>query len=291
MRHRPYEPWLYMSPALFFLSVFMILPILILLLLSFYEWDIFAGNGRFIGISNYINMIADTGFHNSIRNTLIYAAGTIIPGIAAALFLAVLVNKKLIGSSFYRTAIFLPVIVSLAAAGTIWLWIYDYQNGFLNFIISKFGLSKVDWLGNPDMALFSIIIVTLWKRIGYNMVIYIAGLQLIPQQEYEAAQIDGADSVAQFRYITWPNLLPATTFIFIINIIYSFRDFTQIYVMTQGGPIGRTTTVVYYIYETAFQDFKIGYAAAVSMLLLLVVLAVTYVKINYFSPEEEKGIL
>lgn len=245
-----------------------------------------SGIYSFTGLSNYLGMLKDPNFYNALGNTVIYVLGTVPLGMAAALLIAVIINRKIRAFSFYRTAIFMPVIVSLAATGIIWLWIYDYQNGILNHILVEIGLGKVNWLGNPDIALFSVMSVTLWKRIGYNMVIFFAGLQVIPTQLYEAAKIDGARAGSQFKYVTWPNLLPTTSFVLIINLIFAFRDFSQIYVMTRGGPIGSTTTLVYYIYETAFNEFNIGYAAAVSMVLFVLVMILTYVQINYFSAKE-----
>ncbi|MFW6134332.1 MAG: carbohydrate ABC transporter permease [Elusimicrobiota bacterium] len=287
MKRKPFEPLIYLSPGMFFLAIFILLPIFFLLVLSFFDWNMFTGEYSFIGIKNYADMITNSEFYNACINTAIYVLGTVPAGMAAALFIAVLINRKIRWFAIYRTSIFLPVIVSLAASGIIWLWIYNYRSGILNHLLLKIGLSKVDWLGDPGMALFSVILVTLWKRIGYNMVIFFAGLQVIPTQLYEAAKIDGAKAVNQFRYVTWPNLLPTTSFVLVINVFFAFRDFSQIYVMTRGGPMGRTTTLVYYMYELAFKEFSIGRAASVAMILFAVVMLVTYLKIKYIDEKIE----
>lgn len=277
--------YLYLAPGLFFLTIFIVIPIIFLFLLSFFKWDMFSGDSSFAGFTNYLDMLNNPAFYNALKNTFIYVAGILIPSIIIPLLLAIAVNQRIRGAVIYRTSIFLPVVVSLAASGIIWLWILDHKRGILNHLLVTFGFDKVDWLGNPSLALPSVILVTLWKRIGYNMVIFFAGLQVIPSELYEAARMDGAKFFSQFRYITWPNLLPATSFVIVINLIFSFRDFSQVYVMTRGGPMGRTTTLVYHIYESAFSEFNIGYAAAVSMVLFLLVLAITYLKICYFEED------
>ncbi len=283
MRRKSYEPFLYLTPGVFFLAFFIVLPVLFLLVLSFFRWDMLSGAISFAGLENYSEMFKDPALYNALKNTVLYVAGVVPAGMAIALFIAVQLKGKLRTYSIYRTSIFMPVIVSLAASGVIWLWIYDYRSGILNHLLSRIGISQINWLGNPDTALISVIIVTLWQRIGYNMVIFFAGLQVIPEQLYEAAMIDGAKASGQFRYVTWPNLLPTTSFVLVINLIFAFRDFDQIYVMTRGGPMSRTTTLVYHIYETAFAEFNIGMAAAVTMILFLIVMAVTYLYLNYMG--------
>jgi len=286
---KKFEPLLYLFPALVFLVVFILVPVVFLFVLSFCDWDMISGSSSFVGFSNYVSMFKSGEFHNAVKNTVIYVLGVVPVGMAISLLIAVILDQKLRLVPFYRTSIFLPVILSLAATGIIWLWIYDYENGILNHLLKNCGIGRVDWLGKPELALYSVILVTLWKRIGYNMVIFFAGLQVIPDELYEAAKIDGAGKLAQFKYVTWPNLLPATSFVLVINLIFAFRDFAQIYVMTRGGPMGQTTTLVYYIYETAFGEFDMGGAAAASMILFAVVLLLTYIKINFLSSEEAKA--
>ncbi|MGM0442182.1 MAG: carbohydrate ABC transporter permease [Elusimicrobiota bacterium] len=288
-RRKSFAAYFYLTPGLFFLTIFIILPVLSLFVLSFFKWDIFSGGQiTFTGFENYIRLFKDPGFYNALKNTFLYVLGTVPAGMAGGLLLAVLINNRTRGNTFYRTCLFLPFIVSLAATGIVWLWLYDYQGGILNHFLLQGGLDKVNWLGDPDLALGSIIGVTLWRRIGYNMVIFLAGLQIIPGQLYAAAKIDGAGALAQFKYITWPHLLPTASFVLIINLIFAFRDFSQIYIMTGGGPMGRTTTLVYYIYEMAFQESNICYGAAISTVLFLIVITITWVKVKYFSPEENK---
>ncbi|MGM0568986.1 MAG: carbohydrate ABC transporter permease [Elusimicrobiota bacterium] len=283
MKRKPYEPFLYLSPGILLLLVFIVIPILFLFALSFFKWDMLSGNYSFAGLENYLQMFRDPRFINAARNTLIYVAGVIPVGMGLALFIAVLVNNKMKAFAAYRTSIFIPVIVSLAAGGVIWLWLYDYRSGIINYILTQTGISRINWLGNPDTALLSVIIVTLWQRIGYNMVIFFAGLQVIPKHLYEAAKVDGAKSFSQFRYVTWPNLLPTTSFVLVINLIFAFRDFDQIYVMTRGGPMRATTTLVYHIYETAFAEFNAGMAASATMVLFVAVLIITYLYLNFLG--------
>ncbi len=286
MRHKPLEPYLYLSPGVFCLVLFIVIPVIFLLILSFFRWDMMSGVYSFAGLRNYIEMLKDPVFFQAARNTAIYAAGVIPVSMAVALAIAALVNEKLKIFSIYRSSIFIPVIVSLAASGVIWLWIYDYRSGILNHLLAGLGISRINWLGNPDTALLSVIIVTLWQRIGYNMVVFFAGLQVIPRNLYEAAMIDGANGLKRFRYITWPNLLPTTSFILVINLIFAFRDFDQIYVMTRGGPMRATTTLVYHIYETAFAEFNIGMAAAATMVLFVIVMAATWFYLRFFGEKE-----
>jgi ABC-type sugar transport system permease subunit len=287
MRHKPLEPWAFLAPALLFLFIFIAVPVFFLLILSAGEWDVFAGKYSFTGLSNYLRILREPAFYRSFLNTAVFVFFTVAAGLAAALFLAVMLSEDMLGFSFYRTSIFIPVVVSLAAAGIIWSWMFDYQSGILNFLLNKIGRSSIDWLGDPDVALYSIIAVTLWKRIGYNMVIFLAGLKVIPEHLYDAAKIDGAGTIERFRYVTWPNLIPTTSFILVINLIFSFRDFAHIYVMTRGGPMGRTSTLVYYIYENAFTEYDIGYAAAVSIVLFIIVMGISALNIRYFGKYEK----
>ncbi len=245
-----------------------------------------SGVYSFAGLKNYIEMLSDPVFFQAARNTAVYAAGVVPLSMAIGLIIAALVNEKIKIFSIYRSSVFIPVIVSLAASGVIWLWIYDYRSGILNHILAGAGISRINWLGSPDTALLSVIIVTLWQRIGYNMVIFFAGLQVIPRNLYEAAMIDGANGLKRFRYVTWPNLLPTTSFVLVINLIFAFRDFDQIYVMTRGGPMRATTTLVYHIYETAFSEFNIGMAAAATMVLFSIVMAATWFYLRFFGEKE-----
>ncbi len=287
-RRKSFTAYFYLTPGMFFIFTFIIIPILALFALSFFEWDIFGGGQiTFTGLDNYARLVKDSSFYNALKNTFLYVLMVVPPGVAGGLFLAVLIDRRKRGQNFYRTCIFLPFIISLAATGIIWLWLYDYQGGILNHYLIQLGFDKIDWLGNPKLALGSVAGVTLWRRIGYNMIIFFAGLQLIPDQLYEAAKLDGAGAWAQFKYIIWPNILPTASFVIIINLIFAFRDFSQIYIMTRGGPLGKTTTLVYYIYETAFNEANISYAAAVSTVLFLLVITATWLKIKYYSPEEK----
>lgn len=283
MRTSPKEVIIYLGPGLLTLTLFILVPLFSIFMISFINWDVFSGIYKFAAFDNYRAMINNPMFYTALNNTIIYVTATVLISMAFALFIAVIVNKQSKYLSFYRISIFSPVIISLAASGIIWTWIYDYNNGILNRLFSYIGISGINWLGNPKTALLSVITMTIWKRTGYNMVIFLAGLQVIPKQLYEAARIDGANEINQFKYVTWPNLMPTTFFIFVTNLIFSFRDFAHIHVMTGGGPLGKTTTLVYYIYESAFKEFELGHAAAASVILFIFVIIVTFLKIRYMK--------
>jgi len=196
-----------------------------------------------------------------------------------SLFFASLLDKKIRGLRFFRAIYFAPVVTSMVAVSAIWLWFYDPQFGLFNYIFKQLGLSPLKWLYDPNWAMLSIIIMSVWKGLGYNIVIFLAGLQNIPESYYEAAEIDGASNWEKFKYITLPLLSPVTYFVILISIINSFKVFTQISVMTpRGGPLYSTGVMVFYIYQQAFEGYKIGRASAAAMILFLGVLAITFVQ-------------
>jgi multiple sugar transport system permease protein len=192
-----------------------------------------------------------------------------------ALLFAVALNQRIRGIVFYRTAYFLPVISSTVAISLIWEWLYEPQYGLLNYVLGFLGIHGIQWLGDPNTAMPSIMIVSIWRDLGFNMVIFLAGLQAVPQELHEAAAIDGAGSFERFRFVTLPMLSPTIFFVIVLSIIGSFKVFDQAYVMTQGGPLNATTTVVYYIFTQAFQWFHMGYAAALGYVLFAIILAFT----------------
>ena len=266
---------LLITPSLLFLLAFVVVPILAALYFSFTKYDLLQPP-HWIGLANYVNLFSDDRFRHSIVNTLLFAVGTIPTGTALALLFALLVDRKLRGIVFFRAAYYLPVVTSFVAASMIWLWLYDPQFGILNELLGAVGLPTSEWLQSPRTALLSIIIFSIWKNIGYNMMIYLAGLQGIPQQLYEAAQIDGAGPWSRFWAITFPLLSPTTFFVVVVWFIGALQMFIQVLVLTQGGPLDSTLTVVYLIYSNAFEYLKMGYASAMSFVLLLFIAAVTY---------------
>lgn len=277
--------WLYLAPALILLSIFVFYPTVRLFCDSFYSWD-GMGERTFIGFQNYRMLIEDDEFWQTVKNTFVFIVGSVPTGMAISLVMALLIQKHLIGRDIFRTIFFAPVVTSLVAAGLVFVWLLNYDFGVLNLMLEKVGVSKMPWLVNDKYAMLSVIVMTIWKDAGYNMILFLAGLNNISENYYEAARIDGAGSWQMFWKITWPLLMPTTFFILVVRIIFSFRTFEQIYAMTKGGPVGSTTVFVYYIYEKAFKYFEMGYASAAAIVLLLIVLALTYIQFKVVKNEK-----
>jgi multiple sugar transport system permease protein len=242
------------------------------------------GEPTFIGLANYEFLFTAEDFWQAMWNTLYFSVGSIPTGMAIALFIAILLNRPLRGLAIYRTAFFLPTITSLVAVSVVWLWIYHPDVGLMNYALSLLGLPGARWLNEPRSAMPALIILGIWRGLGYNVIIYLAGLQNIPQHLYEAAKMDGANRWQLFRHVTWPLLTPTTFFILIIAVINSFQSFTQIHVMTQGGPLGTTTVIVYYLYQQAFQQFNMGYGSAIAVVLFAIILVLTLIQVKVLGP-------
>jgi multiple sugar transport system permease protein len=277
--------WLYLAPAIILLSIFVFYPTLRLFFDSFYSWDGMSER-TYVGIQNYRMLIEDDEFRQTVKNSFIFIIGSVPTGMAISLVMALLIQKHLIGQGIFRTIFFAPVVTSLVAAGLVFVWLLNYDFGVLNMMLEKLGLAKVPWLVDDKYAMLSVIIMTIWKDAGYNMILFLAGLNNISESYYEAARIDGAGSWKIFWKITWPLLMPTTFFILVVRIIFSFRTFEQIYAMTKGGPVGSTTVFVYYIYEKAFKYFEMGYASAAAIALLLIVLVLTYIQFKFVKHEK-----
>ncbi len=277
MKYKWYIPLLFILPALLGLFVFRIGPILTAFGMAFTDWSPF-GSPHFIGLENFVYLFEEgSEFYNIVKNTLLYSL-MFVPGVmGSALFLAVLVNQKLQGIKFFRVLFFTPVITSAVAIGIVWKWIFGTDLGAINAILrGVFQISDPpSWMNERAYALLIVAFVYIFKRVGYYMIIYLAGLQDIPGSFKEAAAIDGANRWQIFRRITFPLLTPTSFFILIIAIIDSFKNFEIIYTMTRGGPGLASTTLSYYIYQQAFLVFQLGYASAVALILLLVVGIIT----------------
>ncbi len=273
-------------PSIIVVGVFIIYPIAFSQYLSYHRWSILAREKPFVGFGNYIDMFQTPAFWNAMKNTFIYAAGVVPFGAAASLGLAVLLNRKIAFSSFFRTTYFLPVITSTIAISIVWLWLYDSNNGFFNMLLRQVGLQPIPWLVSSRYALTSIIIMTIWKNAGYHMIILLAGLQAIPDSYYEAASIDGARPWQLFRYITWPLIIPTLLFVLITNTIFTFQAFGQIFTMTGGGPARSTTTIVYYLYQRGFEFQQMGFASAVSWVIFFILLVLTLLQLKIGKMKE-----
>ncbi|AUC60779.1 ABC-type multiple sugar uptake system permease component [Cyanobacterium sp. HL-69] len=269
-------PWLFLSPALILLTIFLFIPILYLIYLSFTNGSLTAT--KWIGLNNYKRLIIDSDFTQIIINTIYFSVTSIIPSILIPLLLAVLLNQKIILRSFFRTSYFIPSITSLVAMGLGFRWLFQ-NNGPVNQLLQQINLTPIPWLNSPLWAMPVVILFSTWRQIGFNLVVFLAGLQAIPKSRYEAAELDGADSWAKFLYITLPGLKPTLIFCSITTAIFTFRSFEQIYVMTNGGPANSTNILAYYIYQEAFRQFNFGYAAAATSILLLIAFFLVYIQI------------
>lgn len=274
---------LFLSPTLIIFSLFILFPVFFSFYLSFQKWNMFSGDATFVGLDNYIRMFQSEEFWLVLKNTAVYTFGTIPLNMALSLWVAYILNKKIIGKKFLRTAFFAPVVISPVAAAVIWRWLYDPNFGLVNYFINILGFDSVNWLNDPTAAMFALIIVGVWKTFGINMVLFSAGLQGIPESYYEAADLDGASKWSKFWHITVPLLSPTTFFIMIMSMISSFQVFDIVYVLTSGGPLGSTKVLVFNVYEYAFKFFEMGYASAISYFLFAILFVLTMAQVRYMK--------
>jgi multiple sugar transport system permease protein len=275
--------WFFLSPALVLIGIFFFLPVAASLLLSVTDFDIYGVADplatRFVGFRNYSRLLATPDFWNALKNTLYFAFVGGPLTIAVSLGAALLLNSKLVRfKGLFRTIYFTPFVTTLVAVAIVWRYLYHTQYGLFNFVLGKFGVSPIDWLGDPHWAMPAIILMAVWKSFGYNMLIFIAGLQAIPEELYDAAEIDGASTSRQFFSITLPMLTPTLVFVGVVTMIGYFQLFAEPYVMTQGGPLRSTTSVVLLMYEEGFRWWRMGYAAAIAFVLFIVILLATLVQ-------------
>ncbi len=273
--------YLFILPSFIHLIVFAAIPLFWSLYLSFHKWSIISRSKPWVGLRNYIWVFTDGDFWNAMKNTIIFAGVGVPLGMTVSLIIALVMNQKLKGVTWFRTIFFLPVIVSMVAIAIVWTWIYDPDFGLLNYFLSWFHIPGVNWLGDPRWALYALIIVNTWKGAGYQMVIFLAGLQGIPETYYEAARIDGASNWRCFWNITLPLLRPTTFFLAITSVIGSLQAFTIVYAMTEGGPLKSTDMVGYHIYQSAFERFTMGYASAQAYVLFAVIFVITLIQVRY----------
>lgn len=280
------QPYLWIAPALLVFFIFTLLPMLVGFGLSFVSWD-GINPLRVVGLQNYLDVFRDAEFWQAIIHNVIYAVGTVAGKISLALALAVLLNRALPGRAIFRTVLFLPVVLSFVVVGLLWNWIYDYNFGLVNGLLSflHLGALRQDWLGNSSLALGALIIVDIWKWFGFHMVINLAGLQSIPNELYEAARIDGASGWDCFWRVTLPLLQPITAINVTLATLGAFNVFDLVYVMTEGGPANATNVATLDIYIKAFQFYHFGYAAAMSFVLLALVSAVSLTLLRLMRQE------
>jgi multiple sugar transport system permease protein len=285
MRRRANPAWLFVAPALAAIALFLFVPVFASLLLSFTDFDIYAvaalRNLRFVGFANYQTLLAEPLFWQALRNTLYFVAVGGPLSVAASLAAALLVNARLARCRpLFRTAFFLPVVTTLVAIAVVWRYLYHPRIGVINQLLAGFGVAPIDWLGDPRWAMPAIVLMSIWKNFGFNMIIFVAGLQAIPERLYEAASLDGAGPWRQFRYVTLPMLAPTALFVAVMTMIGGFQLFAEPYVMTQGGPSNRTLSVVLLMFQEGFRFWNMGYAAAIAFVLFAILLAGTALQLK-----------
>ncbi|AOM84497.1 carbohydrate ABC transporter permease [Salisediminibacterium beveridgei] len=281
MRYSKFTPYLFLLPGCIILGTFVFFPMIQAIWLSFTEYNIIQ-DAEFVGTENYTELFQDGLFWQVLSNTIIYVVGVVPLLVILPIFVAVLVNQEIKGAVFFRSAFFLPVVTSMVVAGLAWDLLYR-EYGVLNYILQFIGVIEepVHWLTSTTTALFAVMVVTIWKGIGYYMVIYLAGLQSIPDDLYEAAKIDGANWWQQVTKITIPMLMPFIAVVSMMSIIAAMKVFEEIYIMTGGGPLHSSETLVFFIYTEAFSNLNMGYASAAGVILFIITLILTLINLKF----------
>jgi multiple sugar transport system permease protein len=288
-RHRPsaikrligsehFAGWAFVAPAVILIAIFFLIPIGWSLLISLQANNLIAPP-HYVGLANYKALTKDAAFRSAIGHTLVYTVIFVPVSVGGALALAVALNRKIRGIRFYRLAVFVPLVTSTVATGLVFLWLLDPTFGFINYLLHAVGLPQQQFLQDPNEALYCIVAMTVWGWLGFDVIVYLAALQGVPEELLEAAEIDGASKWSRFRSIVVPLLGPATLFLVVWSTINALQLFDEIYVTTRGGPLGSTTVIVYYLYQQAFQFFNGGYGSAIAYVLLLAILVVTLVQL------------
>ncbi len=270
---------IFLFPAFLLLGIFVFFPIVYLFYLSFTTDNFTVTGTRWVGLQNYWRLLVTPEFAKVVANTVYFTVATVIPSLVIPLGLAVLLDRSIAWRGLLRTAYFIPSITSMVAVGLGWRWLFQNE-GPVNALLEWMGLPSVSWLGSTVWAMPVIILLSTWKQLGFNMVVFLAGLQVIPQQRYEAAELDGAGEWQKFWHITLPGLRPTLVFATITTAIFTLRSFEQIYIVTGGGPLNSTNILVYYVYEQAFAQFDFGYAGAAATVLLVITLILVYIQLR-----------
>ncbi|MBC7894237.1 MAG: sugar ABC transporter permease [Cytophagaceae bacterium] len=276
-RREALTAWGFLAPSALHLALFTLGPLVFTAWLSLHDWDLLSTARPFVGLANYVTLGRDPLFWNALGNTAVYSLYVPVT-MALALGAALVLNQPLRGVRVLRAIVFLPAVISYVAIAMVWQWLYHADYGLLNYVIRSLGGTGVDWLGNPGTALLAVMIVSAWVQVGYQMIVYLAGLQGIPAGLHEAARLDGASSWNRFRYVTLPLLRPVSLYLFITGIIWSFQVFALVYVMTEGGPVHATDVLVYQIYQNAWEFRRMGYASAMSWVLFAILVGLTAVQ-------------
>jgi len=275
---RELVPWLYLAPALLCLGLFVYWPVLWSLWLSFHRWDFLAASQPFVGLANYRELVGSGEFHNALERTFLFTLFTVPLRLGLALLLAQLLVEATPLRRLARAVVFAPYVTSSVAVALVWSWIFNTDVGLANAALRALGWAGLPWLASTDLALLSLALVAVWKNLGYDVVVFTAGLAAIPREVHEAAALDGAGRLARLRWVTLPLLMPTTFFLLCVMVIDSFQTFTLVAVMTRGGPAWSTDLLVHLLYRTSFVYFEIGRGSALAVLLFLGLLAITWLQ-------------
>lgn len=277
----------FILPFFLLYVAFLIVPVVLGLGMSFFNTSLSGSAGQFVGWDNYVELFGDDAVWSSLWNTLRFTVFSTIPLVVLALVMALLTNRKMPARWLFRLAYFMPFLVPVTVVTTVWSWMFQTDFGFLNGMMEAIGLSPVDWLGQPTTAMISVVITTTWWTIGFNYLLYLAGLQGIPPELYEASAIDGASPWKQFLHITLPLLRRTTGLILVLQLIASLKVFDQIYLLTQGGPNFSTRPILEYVYDVGFTGFRLGYSSAISYVFFVMILVLAFVQLKLFASKEK----
>lgn len=282
-------PYIFLFPASLILVIFFFLPFFQSFYLTFFSYQNDLYQPQFILFQNYVELFKAPEFYQALINSFIYLFVAVPPLVIISLLVAILVKQQIKGITLFRALIYIPVVISIVEAGIAWKWLYA-SNGLLNYIISLFGFKSIGFLTDPQIALFSVIVVTIWKGIGYYMVIYLAALSSVPEELYDAALCDGANHISKHLHVTIPHIAPAIALVATISSISAMKVFVEIYVMTQGGPINSTKSMVYYIYQKAFENLDLGYASCAGFVLLAITLVFSIINMKLMEKQYMSNI-
>lgn len=286
---KQWSAYLFLSPWFIVFGVFTLFSLGFSFYLSFHEWNIVEATKGFVGLDNYIRLFRDDRFYQALWNTILFTGIGVPAQLAVGLMVALLLNTKVHFQGIFRTLYYIPVITPLVVSSVIWKWLYQGDYGLLNYYLIRFGIikEKLLWLSDPDLAMPALIIMGVWMGMGGTMVLYLAGLQSIPGELYDAAMVDGASGFQRLVYITIPLLAPTTFYLLVTSIIGSFQSYAHIYIMTGGGPLRRTTVIGYYLYEKGFRHFEMGYASAMAYVLFAIILIFTIFQMKFTKGDIE----
>ena len=270
--------WLFVLPAFIPLMVFWIYPILKSLYISFTDWDYMSPTYNFVFLDNFIKLFKDSRFYEALGTTVWFSIGTLFPTIAGGLFLALLLRKTFRGSGFFKFILFSPWITPTVAVSIVWTWIFNPDSGLANAVLKFFHLPALQWINSSDTALLSVIVVTVWKSLGYAMIFILSALEIVPTELYEANGLDGANAWQRFRDVTLPCISPTTFFLLIVTMVNSLQAYDQIQILTQGGPSGSTRTLLYMYYQLGFEEYDMGQATAVAIVLIAITVLLSVVQ-------------